>query len=424
MSQEPSTFQRENADGGPEVNPHNEESNSAISIKADDEEANVSHGGPRRASLSAHDNELKNPLAQLKGYDGSNIDDELAVNYRQTTNKGNRYRRSSIGDDFRGTHPSQVPGPAAIVDYSSRFDDEVLDDRYIELGNRSSRSIRRKIRYKTAPDDQIYSEFERNVTLDKLDTSSQPGPAYFSVSDRVLEETRRELEDYRFREESEREIEGYKKEVELKRLQEEKKEKEQEAREDAARKKAQFEEETFKAKEVERLKKEKEQEEREKVYKHRMEDDLRKSGLDEQHIAIIMKKGETKEQAPKYARPTYTRMSRRHLSLETLKVHRIEYDYDVVGTYDSENTLTTTNKRQDPDYIIIKRWVPEHEQDFLWGHTRDIREARKNRATASRNETGGRNDPDPDSKVVRKKEKRERPPSSPLLEYLAGGSGR
>ncbi|KAI0801635.1 hypothetical protein GGR55DRAFT_692515 [Xylaria sp. FL0064] len=54
-------------------------------------------------------------------------------------------------------------------------------------------------------------------------------------------------------------------------------------------------------------------------------------------------------------RPTYTRMSRRHLSLETLRVFDVDYVID-----------------QNPDYVLIKRWVPEAEQDLLWKHTRTL----------------------------------------------------
>ena len=32
---------------------------------------------------------------------------------------------------------------------------------------------------------------------------------------------------------------------------------------------------------------------------------------------------------------------------------------------------------QDPDYILIKRWLPESEQDFLWAHTKQIRELKE-----------------------------------------------
>jgi len=64
--------------------------------------------------------------------------------------------------------------------------------------------------------------------------------------------------------------------------------------------------------------------------------DFNLPGMDERQIAVVMKK----EQAVDPNRPTYTRMSRRHLSIETLNKYRIDYEFDV-----------------DPDYILIKRWV-------------------------------------------------------------------
>ncbi|KAL8377232.1 hypothetical protein RB595_008080 [Gaeumannomyces hyphopodioides] len=60
-------------------------------------------------------------------------------------------------------------------------------------------------------------------------------------------------------------------------------------------------------------------------------------------------------------RPTYTRVARRHLSLETLKAFNISFTLDP----------------QDPDYFLIKRLVPEEEQDQLWQHTRTIRNRRR-----------------------------------------------
>ncbi|KAL8406594.1 hypothetical protein RB596_005172 [Gaeumannomyces avenae] len=58
--------------------------------------------------------------------------------------------------------------------------------------------------------------------------------------------------------------------------------------------------------------------------------------------------------------PVYTKIARRHLSLETLKTFNIAFEIDP----------------QDPSYFIIKRWVPEEEQDRLWQHTRTIRDRR------------------------------------------------
>jgi hypothetical protein len=63
------------------------------------------------------------------------------------------------------------------------------------------------------------------------------------------------------------------------------------------------------------------------------------------------------ESASQDRRPVYTRMSRRHLSLETLREYDVNYEFDA-----------------DPDYVLIRRWVPEWEQDRMWKHTRIIRE--------------------------------------------------
>ncbi|RBR15504.1 hypothetical protein FVER53590_09428 [Fusarium verticillioides] len=65
------------------------------------------------------------------------------------------------------------------------------------------------------------------------------------------------------------------------------------------------------------------------------------------------------ESASQDNRPVYTRMSRRHLSLETLRQYDVNYEFDA-----------------DPDYVLIRRWVPEWEQDRMWKHTRNIREKR------------------------------------------------
>ncbi|KAG4433984.1 hypothetical protein IFR05_010533 [Cadophora sp. M221] len=59
-------------------------------------------------------------------------------------------------------------------------------------------------------------------------------------------------------------------------------------------------------------------------------------------------------------RPTYTRMARRYLSTETLRHFNVDFQLD----------------EENPDFLLVKRWVPEHEQDKLWEHTRRLRESR------------------------------------------------
>ena len=61
-------------------------------------------------------------------------------------------------------------------------------------------------------------------------------------------------------------------------------------------------------------------------YKRRVKLDLRKQGLDKRRIAQVMEK----MSAIDSNRPQHTRMSRRHLSIETLNRYKIDYEYDKV----------------------------------------------------------------------------------------------
>jgi hypothetical protein len=63
-------------------------------------------------------------------------------------------------------------------------------------------------------------------------------------------------------------------------------------------------------------------------YRERLETDLRKSGVDERQIAVVTKKD--KEYVTD--NPTWTRMSRKYLSIETLNRYRIDYEIDTVWT--------------------------------------------------------------------------------------------
>lgn len=119
----------------------------------------------------------------------------------------------------------------------------------------------------------------------------------------------------------EEEIRITKKELELHRLEQEKK-----AVEMKHTKEAEAKEIIEKYKQEENRKKE-EEEEREKIYRARFQEDLQKSGLDPRQITAIMEKAKY----PADPRPTYTRMSRRHLSLETLNRYRIAYELDQVS---------------------------------------------------------------------------------------------
>ena len=120
-----------------------------------------------------------------------------------------------------------------------------------------------------------------------------------------------------------------KREIELERLREEEREEEEKKRRDREAKEAV---DKYKAEELEKAAKaHREKEERDADYKRRLQEDLINSGLDEKAIQAILKKEKLPEPAKDGGRPTYTRMSRKHLSIETLRTFRIEYDVDPVS---------------------------------------------------------------------------------------------
>jgi hypothetical protein len=189
--------------------------------------------------------------------------------------------------------------------------------------------------------------------------------------DYELEKAKKELEAYKLEKEREAEANRMKKEMELKALAEERREGEERTRLKMESEKA-FK--RYKQEQDEKAAKERrEKEERDKEYQHRLEDDLRKSGMDSRQFAVVLKK----DKGVDSSRPTYTRMSRKYVSIETLNRYRIDYEWDQVRPILSYLQVRANRDFQDPDYILIKRWVPEYEQDFLWAHTKQVRELKE-----------------------------------------------
>jgi hypothetical protein len=79
-----------------------------------------------------------------------------------------------------------------------------------------------------------------------------------------------------------------------------------------------------------------------------------------------------------------------------------------------------SDRKQDPDYVLIKRWVPEYEQDFLWNHTREIRRKRKP-VLLEIDQKKHHHHEESEFQVVRRRKHEKRRTSSPLLTFLAGG---
>jgi hypothetical protein len=323
-----------------------------------------------------------------------------------------------------------------------------LEPQYSSAGVHRSRSTGRRHSPPAQPViiNKIYNEerYEDDDRSEYLQLAPRPrarsrsrsrAPSFTSSSrhssrdEYELEKTRHELERFKLKAERDEEAKRLKKELELEELRKEREEAEEKKR---SKKEAEEAVEKWKrdeAKRKEREKKEeeeaierfkrkqekekKEKEEREKEYQHRLEDDLRKAGYDDRAIAVVTKK----EKAIDPDRPTFTRMSRRHLSIETLNAYRIDYEFDVVSLGDTY-LWTKANQLQDPNYFLIRRWVPEYEQDFLWNHTREIRERRQPVLVAIE---GKKKHGDVEFEFVRKKEHKRKVSPSPLLTFLAGG---
>lgn len=259
--------------------------------------------------------------------------------------------------------------------------------------------------------------------------------------DAELQRAKRELDEIKHREKLEQEEKRIRKEIELKQLEEErqahleKKRREKEAELAVAK---------YKAEEAERIEREKREKDlAEKEYQRRMQEDLIRAGVDEKDIEAILKKEKIKRDEKQKeddrrvalgGRPTYTRMSLKHLDVETLVYYNLEFEYDNVSNSLPPFSLffgkLTYIFPQEPGYILIKRWVPEWEQDMLWEHTRKIRIIQKTEKSDhkvvlkiddGKKHHHHKSKDDDQFMWVHKKTERRRSKSPGLLMYLAGG---
>ncbi|KAK3181249.1 hypothetical protein K4F52_007392 [Lecanicillium sp. MT-2017a] len=191
-----------------------------------------------------------------------------------------------------------------------------------------------------------------------------------------------------------------KEEFEKKRLEKEIKEKKETQRREKEAKEAV---EQYKLQEADKVLKDKNaNEEFEKQYKVWLEQRLTLSGLDEKHIKAIMNKEKIPGDSPSRAPERYTRMLRKHVSLETLRTFAINFEYD--GSED--------------ETIIVKRHVPEWEIKELDAHTRFVRERRERVPSKGKGHyKGGREIMTGKRKHSKRKHGKD---NLPLLMYLAG----
>lgn len=220
-----------------------------------------------------------------------------------------RRRRSHSHSRHQSFSRSQIYAPQALVPAAPQRDPR---DEY-EL----QRTRQELEEYRRLHSQEEYELEKSRRELEKIRIRS-------SKEDYELERTRRELAAYKAAEEREEEEKRIKEELELQRLKAEKKAADEKAK---LKKESDAAIEKYKIEEAEKAAKEKkEKEEREKEYQRRFEEDLRKNGMDERQISIMLKK----DMGVDPNRPTYTRMSRRHLSIETLNRYRIDYEFDQV----------------------------------------------------------------------------------------------
>lgn len=203
----------------------------------------------------------------------------------------------------------------------------------------------------------------------------------------------RKLEELEEKEREEEQRRRYEEEQRLKKLAErEKKEKEEKMMEDAIKQ--------HNAKELEKAVTERRQkEEAEKAFRERVKTVFGKAGYSDESIERILEnKGksdhgghEGQKKVMDLARPTYIKVHRKHLSPDTLDAYDLPWEPDEVRpchfsippslcfaahSVDPLNHLTDPIEQRDGNYIIIKRWIPEHDQDILFEHTRKLRERR------------------------------------------------
>jgi len=110
-------------------------------------------------------------------------------------------------------------------------------------------------------------------------------------------------------------------------------------------------------------KRKKENGEADKAFRDKVPSTFGSAGYDEASIANVLERVvKGKEHYEKnimdLTRPTYIKVHRKHLSPDTLDAYEIPWE----------------RAEGDPDYLVIKRWIPERDQEILFEHTRRLRE--------------------------------------------------
>ena len=85
------------------------------------------------------------------------------------------------------------------------------------------------------------------------------------------------------------------------------------------------------------------------------------------------------------SRPTYIKVHQKHLSPETLDAYQLPWERDNVSSFCLSVDALIDHYQNDPNYLIIKRWIPEKDQDILFEHTKALRMSNPERLMLSNN---------------------------------------
>ena len=213
--------------------------------------------------------------------------------------------------------------------------------------------------------------------------SRTPSPLY----DSETEERLRKLKLLEKKEEDQAAQERWEEEQIIKAARKEKKKKEEEE----LKKRAVEEYELKKLEDAAKAKKKKEEEE--EAFREKAMVTFAAAGYSKKSVAGILeaaergKKVKHGNQIMDLSRPTYIKVNKKHLSPETLNEYELPWKWDEVSCppvssfFHFTSLFPTTagsdelmNRQRDSNFIIIKRWIPERDQDILFEHTRKLRE--------------------------------------------------
>jgi len=308
----------------------------------------LSVGGGRGRRHRSHSRHVSISHSPSSGRTSFSRDD---LELERTRNELERYRAEGEREREREKMERQLRERERLLREEERAKGELERYRSEKEKERSERLLREEFELLTLKEEKKRMERDRRTAEEKERADKEIRDTYERMKRMEQERLARE------KKEREEAIEKFKREEAEKAAREKaerdeaiaKFKREEEAK--AAKERKEREEiiENFKKQEAARLAREKaEKDAREKEYQRRLHEDLHKAGLDERQIVAITK-GEMPRPAMPPApvhqhphphahppppppvmapRPTYTRMSRRHLSIETLRVYGIQYEFD------------------------------------------------------------------------------------------------